>query len=322
MALRALLHLVVPGGHDHSHGHAGDAPRSTCAEGLRTVWVSVAILTLTAVVQAVVVVASGSVALLGDSLHNVADALTALPLAVAFALGRRPPSARYTYGYGRAEDLAGVAVVVAITASAVLAAWASVQRLLDPSPIDHVGAVVAAGLVGCVGNELVARHRIRVGRRIGSAALVADGLHARSDGCTSLALVAGALGVAAGWPLADPLAGVLITLAIGAVLWGAARGVLHRLMDAVDPEMVEGARHALALVDGVQRVGRVRLRWVGHDLHLEAEIAVDAGLPVRESHLIVEAAQGALSRRLPRLAHAALRTLPAVPAAPSLAAAT
>jgi cation diffusion facilitator family transporter len=315
-----LLHLITHGGHgpDHALGHAhahchADGVAATSGQALRTVWVSVVVLTFTAVLQAVVVVASGSVALLGDSLHNVADALTALPLAVAFVLGRRPPSARYTYGYGRAEDLAGILVVLAIAVSAGLSAWASFGRLLDPAPIDHVGAVVAAGLVGCAGNELVARHRIRVGRRIGSAALVADGLHARSDSCTSLALVVGALGVAAGWPLADPLVGVLITAAIVAVLWSAARRVLHRLMDAVDPEIVDGAREVLARVDGVRRVGRLRLRWIGHCLHLETEIAVDAELAVGQGHAIVEAAERALVQRLPRLTSATLRTVPAAP---------
>jgi cation diffusion facilitator family transporter len=306
-----LLHLVAP----HAHGGGDDlgAALETSAEGLRTLRLSVVVLGATALVQAAVVSASGSVALLGDFLHNVADALTALPLAVAFALGRRPPSARYTYGYGRAEDLAGIAVVVAIALSAVLSGWASIHRLLDPAPVDHVGAVVAAGIVGCAGNELVARHRIRVGRRIGSAALVADGLHARSDSCTSLALVVGALGVAAGWQLADPLVGLAITAAIGAVLWGAARSVLHRLMDAVDPEVVERTHQVLRQVEGVQRVGRVRLRWIGHCLHAEADLAVDTDLLVGESHVIVEAAHQALVQRLPRLTSATLRTVPARP---------
>jgi cation diffusion facilitator family transporter len=305
-----LFHLVVPGGHAHGGGHGVEGLLETSGEGLRTVRLSVLVLGLTAVVQVAVVAASGSVALLGDSLHNVADALTAAPLAVAFVLGRRPPSARYTYGYGRAEDLAGIAVVVAIAASAALSAWATIDRLFDPAPVDHLGAVIAAGLIGCAGNELVARHRIRVGTRIGSAALVADGLHARSDSCTSLALVAGGTGVAAGWPLADPLAGLLITVAIGAVLWGAARSVLHRLMDAVDPEIVDLAHEVLRQVEGVQRVERVRLRWIGHCLQVDGEIAVDAGLLVGESHLIVEAARRALEQRLPRLTNATLHTLP------------
>jgi cation diffusion facilitator family transporter len=283
----------------------------TSGEGLRALRLSAAVLGLTALVQAVVVAASGSVALLGDTLHNVADALTALPLAVAFALGRRPPSDRYTYGYGRAEDLAGMAVVVIIAASAGLSGWASIHRLVDPGRVDHVGAVVAAGLVGCAGNELVARHRIRVGRRIGSAALVAEGLHARCDSGTSLALVVGALGVAAGWEQADPLMGLGITVAIVAALVAAGRRVLQRLMDAVDPAIVARAHDVLGQVDGVERVGRVRLRWIGHGLHTDAEIAVDTDLLVGESHAIVEAAHRALTHELPRLAGVSLRTVPA-----------
>ena len=173
-------------------------------EGLRALWISLAILAATAVAQALVVAWSGSVALLGDTVHNLADAVTALPLGIAFVLGRRAPTRRYTYGYGRAEDLAGVVIVLAITASALLAGFAAVRRLAEPQPVEHLWAVATAGVLGFLGNEVVARYRIRTGRRIGSAALVADGLHARTDGFTSLAVVLGAAGVAAGWPLADP----------------------------------------------------------------------------------------------------------------------
>ena len=202
-------------------------------------------LLVTAALQVIVVFISGSVALLADTVHNFADAGTAIPLWFAFWLGRRPPNRRYTYGYGRAEDLAGLFIVVAIAGSAVVAGWEAVSRLLNPAPVQHLGWVAAAGLVGFVGNELVAVYRIRVGRSIGSAALVADGMHARTDGLTSLAVVAGAVGVAAGWPLADPLVGVAITVAIVVVLRGAVRDVFARLMDAVDPVLLDQAEAAL-----------------------------------------------------------------------------
>jgi len=195
-----------------------DAVLEGSAEGMRVLWVSLGILAATAAVQAVVVALSGSVALLGDTLHNAADALTAVPLGIAFVIGRRPPDRRYTYGYGRAEDLAGVVIVALIAASSALAAYEGVYRLLHPSRVSSLPAVAVAALAGFAGNELVARYRIRAGRRIGSAALVADGLHARTDGFTSLSVLAGAGGVALGWQGADPVVGLVITVAILSVL--------------------------------------------------------------------------------------------------------
>src|SRR6185437_6246319 len=219
--------------------------------------------------QAAVAAASGSVALLGDTLHNAADALTAVPLGVAFVVGRRPPTRRYTYGYGRAEDLAGIVIVILILASSALAAYEAVTRLLHPQRVSDLAAVAVAALVGFAGNELVARYRIRTGRRIGSAALVADGLHARTDGFTSLAVLVGAGGVALGWNWADPAVGLAITAAILAVLYQAAREIYRRLMDAVDPALTGQAEQTLRATPGVLGVGLVRLRWVGHQLWAE-----------------------------------------------------
>ena len=218
---------------------------------------------------------TGSVALLADTIHNFSDALTAVPLWIAFVLGRRAATRRYTYGYGRAEDLAGVFIVAMIALSAVVAGYESIRRLLHPQPVANVGVLIAAGLIGFAGNELVAIYRIRVGRRIGSAALVADGLHARTDGFTSLAVVVGALGVLAGFPLADPIVGLLITVAILFVLKGAARDIYRRLMDAVDPSLVDTAETSLRAVPGVVDVDELRLRWIGHRLRAETGITVD-----------------------------------------------
>ncbi len=200
---------------------------------MAAVKISLVVLAVTALLQPAVVVTSSSVALLADTIHNAADALTAIPLWIAFAVGRRPATSRYTFGYGRAEDLAGLFVVAMTAASAVGAGWQAVDRILDPQPLRQVGWVAAAGLIGFVGNEFVADYRIRLGRRIGSAALIADGLHARTDGLTSLAVVIGAAGVAAGWSPADPIVGLVITAVILAVLRGAARDVYHRLMEAL-----------------------------------------------------------------------------------------
>jgi cation diffusion facilitator family transporter len=309
-----LTHLVRP--HSHDAVDRLDSAVETSAEGMRTLWISLVILGATAAFQVVIVVVSGSVALLGDTIHNAADALTAVPLAVAFVLGRRPATRRFTYGYGRAEDLAGIAVVVVIAASAGLAAYEAVNRLINPQEVSYLPAVAVAGLVGFVGNEWVARYRIRTGRKIGSAALVADGLHARTDGFTSLAVLVGAGGVALGWQTADPLVGLVITMAILVVLRDAVREIYQRLMDAVDPKLVDAAEAALAATAGVRGVGAVRLRWIGHQLRAEADIVVPGDLTVVEAHAVAVDAEHALIHAVPRLTGATVHT-DHVPATPS-----
>jgi cation diffusion facilitator family transporter len=320
--------------HEHDHGHAGqglvtrlrhvlrphshevadqvDAVMEGSAEGMRVLWISLGILGVTALVQAVVTVMSGSVALLGDTLHNAADALTALPLGVAFVLGRRPPTRRYTYGYGRAEDLAGIAIVLTIAASSALAAYEALTRLLHPHHVSDLIAVAAAALAGFAGNELAARYRIRTGRKIGSAALVADGLHARTDGLTSLAVLLGAGGVAVGWDWADPVVGLVITVAILAVLRQAAREIYRRLMDAVDPALVDQAESVLRGTAGVLDVGQVRLRWVGHQIRAECEIVVASDITAVEAHEVTVGAEHALLHAIPRLSGALVHADPRV----------
>lgn len=279
--------------------------------GRRALFISFAGLGLTAVVQAVVFVVSGSVALLGDTLHNVADALTAIPLLIAFTLARRAATRRYTYGFGRAEDLAGVAVLVAITASSAAAAYEAIRRFVHPHEVTDLWAVAAAGLVGFAGNEIVARYRIRVGRQIGSAALVADGLHARTDGFTSLAVLLGAGGVAAGWGWADPVVGLLITVAILGVLRGAAREVFGRLMDSVDPSVIDLAEHTLETTEGVRGVSDLRVRWVGHSLRVEADVAAEPTLTLTQAHELAHRAEQHLSRHLHRMSGATIHVSPA-----------
>ncbi|WP_243718811.1 cation diffusion facilitator family transporter [Actinomadura sp. 7K534] len=282
----------------------------TSAQGMRALWISLAGLGATTVLQAVVVAFTGSVALLGDTLHNAADALTAVPLGIAFVLGRRPPTRRYTYGYGRAEDLAGVVIVLAIAASALAAGYAALHRLAHPQPVEHLAAVAGAAVVGFAGNELVARYRIRVGRRIGSAALVADGLHARTDGFASLAVLVGAGGIALGAPWADPVVGLLITVAILAILWQTAREVGRRLMDAVDPALVDRAEAALSATPGVLAVGDVRMRWIGHRLRAECDVVVDPASTVVRAHQVAVDAEHSLMHALPRLSGAVVHADP------------
>jgi len=303
-----LRHLLRP--HSHEAADQVDAAMEASAEGMRALWISLGVLAGTAVLQAAVVAVSGSVALLGDTLHNAADALTAVPLAVAFVVGRRPPNRRYTYGYGRAEDLAGVVIVVIIAASSALAAYAAVTRLAHPRPVSNLIAVAAAAVIGCTGNELVARYRIRVGRKIGSAALVADGLHARTDGFTSLAVLLGVGGVAIGWNWADPAIGLLITVAILAVLRQAAREIYRRLMDAVDPALVDQVEQTLRATPGVLGVGQVRLRWIGHQLRAECEVIVDPSASAVAAHQAAVDAEHSLLHAVPRLTAALVHADP------------
>ncbi len=303
--------------HSHDSADSVDSALEASARGIRAVKVSLVVLAATALAQALLVLASGSVALLADTVHNLADALTAVPLWIAFALSARAPSRRYTYGYGRVEDLAGLFIVAMIAVSAVVAAWESVDRLLHPRPVEHLGWVALAGLIGFFGNELVARYRIRVGRRIGSGALVADGLHARTDGFTSLAVVAGAAGVAAGWPAADPIVGLVITVAILGVLRSAAVSVFHRLLDGVDPALIDTAEATLLATPGVRGVTTLHLRWLGHTLRAEADIAVDPGLSALQAHDIAHHAQEQLIRDVASLAGATIHTSPAAEVAAS-----
>jgi cation diffusion facilitator family transporter len=307
-AAARLGHLLRP--HSHEVGDKVDAAMEASAAGIRALWISLAVLAGTAAVQAAVVAVSGSVALLGDTLHNASDALTAVPLGIAFLVGRRPPTRRYTYGFGRAEDLAGIVVVLLIAVSSGLTAAAALIRLAHPRPVSSLAAVAVAALIGFAGNEVVARYRIVVGRRIGSAALVADGLHARTDGFTSLAVLVGAGGVALGWNWADPVVGLLITVAILAVLRQAAREIWRRLMDAVDPALVDQAERALRETPGVLGVGQVRLRWIGHQLRAECEVIVDPGATVVEAHKVAVSAEHALLHALPRLTAALVHADP------------
>jgi cation diffusion facilitator family transporter len=305
----ALREVFAPHGHDASDSIDGALESS--AAGIRAVKISLLVLGATSIAQLVIVMVSGSVALLADTIHNFSDALTAIPLWIAFALGTKAATRRYTYGFGRAEDLAGLFVVAMIALSAVVAGIESIRRLINPVPIEHLSWVAAAGLVGFVGNELVAVYRIRVGRRIGSVALVADGLHARTDGFTSLAVLLGACGVALGFPLADPIVGLLITVAILAVLRTAIRDVFRRLMDGVDPRLIETAEAALAAEPGVTEVRSVKMRWIGHRLHADAELDIDPSTSLAAAHRIAHEAEHTLTHAVPKLSTALIHAYPA-----------
>jgi cation diffusion facilitator family transporter len=306
--LRNLLEVFAP--HSHDAGDTVDNELEASQKGIRALILSFGVLAVTAVLQMVVVLLSTSVALLGDMLHNFADALTAVPLAIAFTLGRRVATRRFTYGFGRAEDLAGLVVVALIAASSALAAFEAIRRLLHPQHVDHLWLVAVASLIGFAGNEVVAQYRMRVGREIGSAALVADGLHARTDGLTSLAVLVGAGGVALGLQWADPVIGLVITVAILGVLRQAAREVFSRLMDAVDPQLLDQVEQVIRDTPGVLDIGEVRVRWIGHALRAECEVMVDERLTVVEAHRIADDTEHQLLHRVHRLTAAMVHADP------------
>jgi len=303
-------------GHGHTHGIV-DPTITTTARGLWAVKWSFVALFVTALLQLAVVILSNSIALLANTIHNFGDAATALPLGVAFLFARRRPSRRFTFGFGRVEDLAGLAVVLTITASAVVAAYEAVQRLVHPQPVSHLGAIVAASIIGFVGNEAVAIFRIRVGKQIGSAALIADGYHARTDGWTSLAVLVGAVGVGFGYPLADPITGLVITVAILGVVWESVTMVFSRILDGVEPAVIDQV-HAIAReVNGVAGVTDVRARWVGHRLRAEVNISVGPELTVRVAHEIANEVEHELQHHLPFLSGAIIHVDPATDAGES-----
>jgi cation diffusion facilitator family transporter len=302
-------------GHSHDHTDRVDDALTDSTAGIRAVKISLVILGITAVAQLVVVALSGSVALFADTVHNFSDALTAVPLWIAFSMSRRAATRRYTYGFGRVEDLAGLFVVAVIAISALVAGVQAVRRLIDPVPLSHLSWVAAAGVIGFLGNEVVALYRLRVGKRIGSAALRADGMHARADGLTSLAVVAGAVGTALGFPAADPIVGLLIAGAIGVVLVIAARDVFGRLLDRIDPDLVDTARTVLADRPGVRGVRRVRMRWVGHQLEADAELDVDPSLSLADAHEVAHGAEHELAHAIPKLSNAIVHAYPAHEAA-------
>jgi cation diffusion facilitator family transporter len=296
--------------HPHDATDSLDQALDGSSAGIRAVTVSLCVLLATAGVQALVVVASGSVALLGDTLHNGADALTSIPLFLAFRLGRRQPTQRFTYGFGKAEDLAGVVVIVLIVGSAVLAAYAAINRLLHPQKVTDLGFVMAAAAVGAIGNEVVARYRIRTGRRIGSAALEADGIHARTDAITSLLVLVGAIGVALGADWADPVVGLVIAAAIGVVGWQAVRSIIGRLLDAVDPSLIDRIRGVATTTPGVVTVSEVRARWMGHRLLAQVRLGVDGALTVTEAHGIADETHHRLLHEVTNLSDAIIHVDP------------
>lgn len=318
-------------GHDHDHaGGAGlwgrvravlrphshdvtdqvDSALEASAAGIRTTQITLAVLMSTAMAQLAIALVSGSVALFADLVHNIADAMTSVPLWIAFVVGRRAHTSSYPYGYRRAEDLAGVFIVVIIAASLVLVGWESIHRLLDPQPMEHLAWVLLAGVIGVAGNEAVAVYRLRVGRRIGSAALVADGYHARSDTLASLAVVIAVGGTWFGYPIVDPIVGLLICVLIAWILKSTAQQLFRRLMDGVEPDVIAHIAEVVTVVDGVQAVDRVRARWLGHRMLADVNVTVDRDLSVAAGHAVAEDVRHALLHEVRHLEDASVHVNP------------
>jgi cation diffusion facilitator family transporter len=296
-------------GRGHMHGVA-DREVLASDRGIWATKVSLAILTATALAQVGVVVITGSAALLADTVHNLGDAATAVPLWVAFTLARRPPSRRFSYGLGRVEDLAGLLIVFVILVSGVVAGYESIRRLSDPPEIQFLWALMAAAVVGFAGNEGVAWFRIRVGREIGSAALEADGQHSRADGLTSLAVLLGGVGLWLGYPLADPIVGLVITAVIMFIVVQTAKPVFTRLLDGAEPEVLDEVLSVSAGTDGVRGVSGERVRWLGHRLVAEVTVAVDPRISVSDGHHIAQDVDHNLMHRLPYLSNATVHVYP------------
>lgn len=294
------------GGHSHTHG-AIDPTIATSDRGLWAVKWSLVGLLLTSALQAIVFWLSGSVALLADLIHNVGDAMTALPLGLAFWAARWKPTERFAYGYGRTEDLAGVAIVAIIFGSAVVTAYESVHRFYHPQALHHLGALAVSAIAGFIGNELVALFRMRVGREINSAALIADGQHAMADGLVSLAVLVSAAGVSLGYPWADPVVGLVITGILLKIVWESGQTVFTRLLDGVEPEMTQSVRHAVEHIPEVDAVESIRARWLGHRLYVEVNVRIPGERSISEGQAIAAVVQDHLEGQFPYLGHAEVR---------------
>ncbi len=296
-------------GHDHSHGTI-DPALLTTDKGIQAIKWSLVVLMLTALLQAAVVTLTSSVALLADTIHNFADAASGIPLWIAFLMARKKPTKEFNYGLGRVEDIAGIFIVAGMLLSGIATAYLSFIRLFEPYQIQHLVAVGAASMTGFVGNEVAAVIRIRTGREIGSAALIADGHHARIDGLTSLSVLVGVVGVWIGYPQADPIVGLVITAIVFKIVWDSGKSIFTRLRDGVDPAVIDEVQLAAEHITDVREVTEVRVRWVGHRLSAEINIAVDSGLSVEEGHRVAQEVRHELLHHLPYLGNATIHVDP------------
>lgn len=255
-------------------------------------------LTLTSLFELAIALVSGSVALLVDALHNLADSYTTVAIYFGFRMSRRAATSRYPYGFGRAEDVAGVVIVVAIWSSAALAFYQTYEKFVSGSPTTHLTLGMVAAAVGIVGNQIAGRYKIRVGREINSVPLIVDGKHSLLDAVSSAGALVGLIGVALGFPQADPIAGVAIGLLIVHIGIDATTAVATRLMDANDEELATNAARIASDVAGVTGVHDVRARWLGREVELRLGLQLAPDLRLREADQIAAAVRRALSAEI------------------------
>ena len=296
-----VLHL--PGfAHDHSHADlAGDRAFLDNQLAIRTVWIALVALGLTTALQVVIYAASGSVALLADTVHNLGDALNSVPLVDRILFRTSTGEPQVYLRLWPSGGYRGVFIVISIGFSAAYILFESVQRLFNPRELENLEWIALASLVGFVGNELVALMQIRVGRRIGSDAMIADGQHALIDGLTSLAVLIAVIGTLIGVPILDPIVGIVIAFAIVGITWNAIKAVWYRIMDAVDPHLVEHVDTHVRGIEGVAAIEALRMRWVGHRMYGVLKVRVAPGTTLEESQRIVAAAQREAAHVIPQM---------------------
>ncbi len=294
---------------EHSHGTI-DPSITTSERGIWALKWSMIGFIITSDIQFLIVLLSGSVALLTDAIHNFGDAGTAIPLWFAFQLSKRKPNQKFTYGLGRAEDLAGLFILVVILLTTIVAGYEAVQRLIHPQHLHNLWIVLIAALVGFAGNEIIAHIRIKVGKEIQSAALIADGQHAQIDGIASLAVIIGVIGAWLGYPIVDPLVGIGIIFIILYTLWEAGEEILTRLLDGIDEEVIKQIHSAVNHADGVEKLTDIRARWCGHLLFVELTVLVNNALTVEKGHIIASDVRHELLDHMPHVADVAVHIEP------------
>ncbi|MBI2773218.1 MAG: cation transporter [Chloroflexi bacterium] len=268
------------------------------AKAMRANLISSGGLTLTSLFELAIALVSGSVALLVDALHNLADSYTTVAIYFGFRMSRRAATSRYPYGFGRAEDVAGVVIVVAIWSSAALAFYQTYEKFVSGSPTTHLTLGMVAAVIGIAGNQIAGRYKIRVGREIKSVPLIVDGKHSLLDAVSSAGALVGLVGVGLGFPQADPIAGVAIGLLIVHIGIDATKEVAARLMDANDEELARAAATIASTVPGVTGVNDVRARWLGREVELRVGLQLAPEMSLRGADQVSEQVRQGLREQI------------------------
>lgn len=283
--LAEVLHIP---GFTHQHESQSVSEIINNKEALNTVVLAFVVLGITTILQFLVYQVTGSVALLGDMVHNFGDTLNSIPLFIALLLGVKKATNRFTYGYGKTEDIAGVFIVISVAFSAVYILWESYQKLIHPQPLNNLWLLALTAIIGFIGNEIVALIQIRVGKKIGSAAMVADGLHAQTDGLTSLGILVAVIGTALGYPIVDPIVGFIMGFVILGIVWQSTKEIGTRLLDGVNPKLTQKANDTIGSIPEVVAIDTLKLRWIGHQLDVVTKVQLDLNAGHTREELITE----------------------------------